>query len=298
MDRGSHHGDLLAVGCWLGLVNAAVLLPVLSESVLRPLLVVPFLLVGPGYAVVAALFPEQFSADRSLSVPSRLVLGFGASVGVVLVVGIGLDFSVFGFGELPVLVGTTVLTLAALAVAVVRRRRVESPAGISLGAAREQLRGVVGDRPTDLALSAAVCLSLVLAAGAVYGLPAADGTPAEAYLLTPGADGAVADDYPSRLEQGEPTTLILGAESGTDRQRPVTAVVTLQRLAEDGTVSEQTELRRLTFDDPASGTAQVEHTITPTVSGELRLTYAVYFGGEPAGSPDRQVHLQVTVTES
>ncbi|MFC7076563.1 DUF1616 domain-containing protein [Haloarcula halophila] len=297
MDRGSHHGDLLAVGCWLGLVNAAVLLPVLSESVLRPILVVPFLLVGPGYAVVAALFPERLSADRSLSVLGRLVLGFGASVGVVLVVGIGLDFSVFGFGELPVLAGTTVLTLAAIAVAVVRRRRVASPAGVSLGAAREQLRGAVGERPTDLALSAAVCLSLVLAAGAVYGLPAADGTPAEAYLLTPGADGAVADDYPSRLEQGEPTTLILGAESGTDRQTPVTAVVTLQRL-DNGTVSEQTELRRLTFDDPASGTAQVEHTITPTVSGELRLTYAVYFGGEPAGPPDRQVHLQVTVTES
>ncbi|MFC6974697.1 DUF1616 domain-containing protein [Halomicroarcula sp. GCM10025709] len=302
MQRGLRHADLLAVGGWLALVDVVVLVPALRESLLRPALVVPFLLVGPGYAVVSALFPERVGTDGGpqLSGLGRLVLGFGASVGVVLAVGFLLDFSVFGFATIPVLGGVTVVTLGALVLAVVRRRRVESPAGVSFDAARERGRRAVGEQPVDIVLSVAVCLSLALAVAAVSGLPAADRSPSEAYLLTPGSDGPAAEEYPGRLTRGEPAALVLGAESGTDSATPVIAVVTLQRVAvADGTVTvrEETELQRLTFTDPADGTARVEHTVTPTLSGDLRLTYAVYFDREPTGAPDRQVHLQVTVAE-
>jgi uncharacterized membrane protein len=304
MQRGRNHADLIALVGWLSLVDVAVLVPALAATPLRPALALPFLFVGPGYAVVAALFPERLPVtdiSRRFPLLGRLVLSVGASVGAVLAVGLVLDFTVFGFATVPVLAGVTVLTLAATAVAVRRRRTVAQPAGVTFGAARDHLRRTLGDSPLDVALSGVVVVAVVLAAGAVYGMPAADTTPTEAFLLTPGPDGPVADDYPQTLQRGQPTTLILGAESGTDSATPVTAVVSLQRLdGDDGsvTVTEETVLQTLTFEDPAGGTARIQHTVTPTVTGDLRLTYAVYFGdGSPTGPPDKQVHLQVTVTE-
>lgn len=299
MYRRTPYVDLLAVVCWLALVGGAALLPGLQGTPVVPALSVPFLLVGPGYAVVAALFPER-TAGRQLGVPGRLVLSFGASVGVVVTVGLLLDFSVFGFARLPVLSGVAALTLAAVGVALWRRRRVAEPAGLTPSTAREWVDRAVGTTPLDAALSGAVVVAVLIAAGAVYGLPAADPTPQEAYLLTPGPDGPVADDYPQQLRIGEPVTLILGAESGTDDSTPVTAVVSLQRTElrnGEVVVTERTELRRLAFTEPAGGTAQVEHTVTPTRAGDLRLAYGVYFGpGEPTGEPDRRLTLQVTVT--
>lgn len=304
MQWGRTHADLIAVVGWLALVGVAVLVPALAETPLRPALVVPFLLVGPGYAVVSALFPERVSEGgvaRRFPLLGRLVLSVGASVGAVLTVGLVLDFTVFGFTLVPVLAGVTVVTLAGTGVAVRRRRAVARPAGVTVAAVRERAGRLVGGNGLDVALSGVVVVSVLLAAGAVYGLPAADPAPSEAFLLTPGPDGPVADDYPEQLQAGQPTTLILGAESGRDGTTPVTAVVSLQRLDTTGdtvTVTDETVLRTLTFEDPGGGTARVQHTVTPTVTGDLRLTYAVYFDREPTGPPDRQVHLQVTVTDA
>lgn len=303
MQRGFGHADLLGVVCYLGLVDVAVLVPVVRSSPVRPVLVVPFLLLGPGYAVVAALFPERsLGTEGRWQEPllRRVVLGFGASVAAVVAVGLTLDFSVFGFSRVPLLAGLNVVTVAAVLLAVRRRRAAgERAAAVSLSSVGEWVDVALGDSWLDAGLSGAMVVALLAAVVAVAGMPAAETATAEASLLTPGPDGPVADDYPQTLEAGEPTTLILGAESGTGSETAVTAVISLQEITvEDGRVAvlSETPVDTLSFTDPAGRTARQEHTVTPTVTGDRRLFYAVYFGdGEPTGAPDRTVYLQVTV---
>jgi uncharacterized membrane protein len=110
------------------------LAPVLSETPLRVVFGLPFVLFLPGYAFVAALFPEagedptdeeaKDEASRSASGIDgieRVALSFGLSIAVVPLIGLVLNFTPFGIRLVPILMSVSLFTVAATAVAARRR---------------------------------------------------------------------------------------------------------------------------------------------------------------------------------
>ncbi len=108
--------DLLAVVATT-IVAAVLALLVPPGIVLIRILTLPLVLLLPGYALVSALFP-----NRSLGVAERLMFSLGLSLAIVILGGLGLNWTPFGLRASSWAVLLAGITLAASAVALVRRR--------------------------------------------------------------------------------------------------------------------------------------------------------------------------------
>lgn len=152
--------DLAAVVAFVVLTCLAVLVPGVNETPLRIMFGLPFVLFLPGYALIAALFPEEGSTptddrpdqlETETGVPDtddvaeatsggelsslsrggtgrgidgieRTALSFGLSIAVVPLLGLVLNFTPWGIRLLPILITVAGFTLAMTAVAAVRRQ--------------------------------------------------------------------------------------------------------------------------------------------------------------------------------
>lgn len=99
------------------IVAAVLALLVPPDIVLIRILTLPLVLLLPGYALVSALFPT-----RSLGVAERLMFSLGLSLVVVVLGGFVLNWMPFGLRASSWAVLLAGITLAASAVALVRRR--------------------------------------------------------------------------------------------------------------------------------------------------------------------------------
>ena len=155
--------DLASVVVLTLLVNVAVFAPVIRETPLRVPLGLLFVLLVPGYAFIAALFPEQGespgaandddsgrgdaddgSDDGSIHrdeptgagspdwLPGgrsgidgieRAALSFGLSIALVPLIGLALSFTPWGIRLVPIMVALSAFSLAMVAVAAGRRWR-------------------------------------------------------------------------------------------------------------------------------------------------------------------------------
>ena len=151
--------DLGAVAVLVCMTNAAVFLPGINQTPLRVLLGLPLVLFLPGYAFVAALFPEagdapvpadhddgpvrpdeqgepavatdgaavtspeESSIDREGGIDGieRVALSFGLSIAIVPLLGLVLNFTPWGIRLVPIMIAVSGFTLAAVAVAAQRR---------------------------------------------------------------------------------------------------------------------------------------------------------------------------------
>lgn len=77
---------LIALTC-LTIISVAV--PVLSQTLLRSVLGVLFVLFAPGYALVSALFQP----NSDLNLLDRLAISFGLSIAAIIIMGFGLSFT-------------------------------------------------------------------------------------------------------------------------------------------------------------------------------------------------------------
>lgn len=281
----------------------------------------------PGYAVVAALYPgaspeEGTPRERTgLGPYERLALSFGASVASVAVLGlltwpVGIwlaDVLSTGFwlSRLTPLVPVTLLVLGGCSVATVRRLRRPpidrfSPSlGRWLSSARTTLFG--GETRTDRLLSAVLVVSVLLSAGAL-GYAVTSPAQAEQYtsasLLTEQEDGElVAGGYPTEMQAGQSSQLVLELANREGAGQRYAVVVRLERVETSGegsTVTEASELDRLSVGVPAGETRTTSHEVAPEMTGErLRLSYYVYRGEAPdAASPSsayRHLYIWVAV---
>ena len=303
-DRAVPRADLLAVVAGVVLVLAVVFTPLGEWRPLALVVGLPFVLLGPGYAIVSAVFPRtgETGAGPGTAWLARLVLSVGGSVVAIAVVGVTLDFTVWGFQRDAVVGALVALTLAATVVAWYRRRQVpvEIRAGADVAAIRERtLATLVGDGPAGVVLT---LLVVAVAAGSVA-VVAEDSTSSDAvtefYILGQDESGElVADNYPTNLTVGEPTTVGIGV--GTTRLRGLdgTVVASLERVNVNGESVTITESRQLgSFDvSVASGETVVRrHTVQPPMAGErLRLTYRLYESG--SDSTFRRVQIWLSVS--
>lgn len=310
--------DLVAVVAFVAATAVAVIIPSVRATPVRAPLVFGFVLVLPGYAFVAALFPEGGDAspdsERSLAggigLVERFVLSVALSIAIVIVIGVALLLLSVGF-VLPIVLATlTGLTLGATVLAAGQRGRLRptdryrSP----LDRAVESVGSAVRTSPADAALSAVLIVGIV----SLGGLVAADitaptrTTSTDLFVVAPNGTGEpTAADYPTNFTRGESRPLLVGVTNHEQQPSEYTVVVVLQCLdADDGSVvvTEQTRLDRFDLRVAANETVRERRAITPTTTGtRLRLAVLLYRDQPPADptleNAYREVHLFVTVTE-
>ena len=260
----------------------------------------------PGYALSLAVFPERQpgwndtptpmasehreSTLSSLGPVERIAMGVGFSVcliplyGYVVGVGIGEYDSVTAV----VLVSVTTLLSTLLAVG----RVALSPTDLATPSPFARLAGDVLERssaPTrnERLLNLAVVAALLIAAGYLsvsMAMPPESPEYTTATLLTENEDGElVADGYPDRLGGDESAELVFRLENRESREVEYQVIVQLQRVAPDGSVTENRRLDRFERTVPPGQPWDERHDVTSTMSGDrIRLAYLVYIGDAPA----------------
>lgn len=316
--------DLLAV---VGYAVASLLLlsrPSVYGTPLAVALGLPLLFFVPGYGLVSALFPGATPDDATdsltlvevrqhgLSGTERVALGFGISVALLPVVGLGLALSPWPIDPATVLSSVLGVTVVSAVVAGIRRlrrpadRRFSLPIRAWLGDARRALTtGSLTDRALTVGLAAAV-----VAAVAVVGYAVAVPGPGQSYtsvsLLSQNESGdLVADDYPRNFERGQSRPLVVELTNHEGERTSYSVVVELQRVEQTddggGKVLQERRLATFTPTVGADRTWRTVHDVTPAMTGEdLRLVYLVY-RGDPPDDPTtenayRHVHVWVNVS--
>lgn len=320
--------DLAVVVLLTILMTAAVTLPVLRSTPIRSLLAVPFVLFLPGYAVVAALFPEAAeSADEAseegnestgashtgLTYFERAALSFGVSVAVVPLIGLVLNVTPFGIQLGSVLLLVTQVTLVSSIIALYRRLRlpVRDQFAVPFRAWGRSVIGVFTGHESnaDRVLTVLTVLALLLAvssAGYAFAVPKQADAFTELYIVTEGDDGElVADDYPTEFVSGESKPIVVGVGNYEHRTVEYSLVVELQDVTVENNstrVREREEVarERITLSDEE--TWENELNVTPGMTGErLRLSFMLFKGDLPsdptADAAYRETHLWISVSE-
>jgi uncharacterized membrane protein len=312
--------DLAAVVLLTLLALGSVLLPGVRETPLRVVVGLPLVLFLPGYALVAALFPEASpetggdgspsptvlypgdveSADlddrttpRGITVVERVGLSFAASLLLAAAVGLLLNNTPLGLRLVPIVGSLAVVVVGLVAIAVRRRLALAAETRFRVRW-RDRLAGFrsevfLPEGRIDAKLNVTLAISLIVAASAVgyaVAVPTEGQSYTELYLLSESDGELVADGYPTEFTAGEPRPLVVGV--GNREHEPVTytVVVEAHRVSlEDGStrVLETEPLDRFQQRLSTNETWHHRHSVAPTMVGDrVRLTYLLYRGSPPS----------------
>ncbi|QSW98245.1 DUF1616 domain-containing protein [Haloterrigena alkaliphila] len=277
--------DLATVFVLVGLTNIAVLGPIIRDTPLRVPLGLAFVLFVPGYAFIAALFPESGEAatadttsptdedvtagesdnrglvpgssvfaDRSgIDGIERVALSFGLSIAITPLLGLALNFTPWGIRLVPIMLTVSAFTVGAAVVAAVRRwelpedERFRVPYRAWYAAGRAEL--LEPDTRADAALNVLLVASVLLAVGSVgYAVmvPPQGEQFSAVYILTEDDDGELtADNYPTEFTRGEPREIVVGIDNHEHRTVDYTVVLVEQRVSVEGNETTVEEQREL-----------------------------------------------------
>ena len=325
--------DLLATVVFVVAVNLVVFVPVLNETPLRVPLGLVFVLFIPGYALIAALFPEQGESptvedDAELGAEGwlagrqrsgidgieRVALSFGLSIAVVPLIGLALNFTPWGIRLAPIMVATSVFVLVMAAVATYRRWQLPAEERFAVPYRGWYERACAEvfepDDRLDAALNVALALSMLLAVGAlgfVVMFPPTGEQFSALYLLTEDDDGElVAANYPTEFVVGESQPIVVGVDNNEHSVENYTLVIQVQReefVDNESVILEIEELQRQEFTLAHDETWMETVDIALELIGEdLRLQFLLYMDGEVPDQPRadtayRDAHLWITVGE-
>ena len=309
-------GDLLLVVVWTSFAVAAVLSGI-GPGPLRTVATLPLVVLFPGYALLAFLFPERPGAGTdegaSISHVERAALSIVLSLAVVPTVAFVMNYTSYGIRLRPLLVVVSLLTVVLAVIAYLARIRLpdDHRFGVHVGAwlaggtdrflsnGGRRLRDAGPLQPTtgtqrllNLFLVVSV-LALVATAGYAAVTPPANDDPfTEFYLQTQNGDGEfVTENLPHEFSQGQSQTLYATITNQEGQRVPYTVVVQL----------EGKELDRVSTSIDAGRTKRIEQTIAPSQSGDrLRLSFLLYRGNVPENpTPEnayRETHLWISVS--
>lgn len=325
--------DLAYVALFVIATGISVFVPIVRETPLRVVLGLPFVLFLPGYAFVAALFPEQGTSPvnetdtneepigqaarlrrASIDGIERTALSFGLSIAISPLIGLILNFTPWGIRLGPIVFAIGGFTLIATGVAAVRRNalpaeeRFHVPFKQWYVTTRAEL--FEPETRADQLLNVVLVVSLLLAASSVtyaVAVPKSGESFTEFYLLTENESGAlVAADYPTNFTEGGNKSLVVGIGNHEHRTVSYSIIVQLQRVRMTNTsttVVERERLHRFNTRLTANETWTHQHNVSPSMTGNrLRLVYLLY-KDEPPAQPTienayRETHLWINVTSA
>ena len=280
----------LAFGLALAaLVVASV--PALSVTIARPIIGTIAVLFVPGYAFIAALFPQKTTLENGV----RLGLSFGVSLVIVPLLEIALNFTGWGIRLGPTLGGLVVFTLVCVVVASVRRHQLPAEQRFAVNwpmwhhsddreAAR--LARSAFDRMLSIALVIAIIASVAVASYALV-IPKPSEHFTEFYLL--GANGTLGN-YTTDFKVGVPSPITVSIVNHEARDVTYMLVVSANNSTQRSTVySEQVAV-------PNGQQWEKQINLVLNQSGNnVKLDFALYAGPQTA-EPYRDAHLWVNVT--
>ncbi len=212
--------DLLII-----IIVTIVTIPVaeLTEGLPRIILGILFLLVFPGYSLMAALFPGKDSLELVERVALSLVLSFA----IVALTGLMLNYTPWGIKLTSIVVALAVIIIAAAAIALQRRAMLPEDEQFKSHIAINIKRPEWGNTSTlDKALSVGLVAAIIAAiATLVYVIaePKENEAFTDFYLLGP--DGMM-ENYPQELMLGEQAEVLLGIKNHEDLDTNYSVTVT------------------------------------------------------------------------
>jgi len=111
--------DMKIALLWTALCIVSIYAPVINQSFLRIILVLPLILFIPGYALLAALFPDTADVDTI----ERIVLSLGASIVITPLIGLCLNFTSWGIRLDPLIFSLAAVIVILVIISVIRRNR-------------------------------------------------------------------------------------------------------------------------------------------------------------------------------
>jgi uncharacterized membrane protein len=257
----------------------------------RVALAAAYVLIVPGYAIVAALFPGPRELDRA----ERLGLGIGCSLALVALLTPVLDYLGVPLRPEPILVAQVGILVVALSVATWRRLRraaIEDPAAAAESSRPWSVRAMLdlaAARTARLGPPGRLALALVpLAAAAALsvGLTTAPERPASAFYAI-GPDGFIGD-YPYRVDLDGELRVTLGVEN-----HEAAAVTFHVEIRADGP-NPATLLRTEAFTIEAGAIREETVSWRMATPGEARKVHILLFAQDPV-TPYRQLTMVVDV---
>jgi len=309
--------DLVWLVVHVGLTAAVVLGDV--PGALRVAVVVPAVLLVPGYSLVAALFPAGASRenvewqafdpgrrDTHADIPQvygltrvdRFALALVSSVAVVPLVAFVVNFTPFQLRSGPLLAAIGVPVVLLTVIAFVRRLRTPpvrrfSPFGavpVTRDVESDGYRPLFGVEPAsarDRLVQVIVGVSLLAFVASVTFAattpPPADDRFTEAYLVAENDDGNLTTAaVPGEYTANRSEELVLGVVNNEYERTEYEVVVRLRRVENDS-VTDGTELERFSMTLEHGETREHRHELRPAETGEnLRITYFIYRNKAPA----------------
>lgn len=285
--------DLVAVALWT-VAAAAVVLYYGWNGPVRAALVLPLLVVLPGYALVSALYPEGRNAPvedaRRFGTGERLAYSVALSVGIVPLTVFVLNF-VTGIYVRPMLLAITGITLALTALGLVRRGLTDPGERFSPGEL------IVPEGPVLPGGTYGVLLVgslLVFAASGAFAA-FADPTPqsfTEFYLVAPSDSGNMTQEAVSgAVSNGGQVRMVA---SNSEGQSTRYTVVVLGQQVQDGQVAQSNELlRQSTGRVPPGKRVGVTYQV-PDDPGD-RVVFLLYRGDAPETASKRTAYRSTQV---
>jgi len=302
--------DLKVALAWLAANILVIYLPVLNETPIRVVLLLPGILFLPGYCLIAALFPN----NRDMDLIERIALSFGLSIAIVPLIGLGLNFTPFGIRLDPIMISLTVFSLVMILVAHYRRALLLPPERFGVpfseiaGTLREALFPDSSSR-TDRILTVVLTLTIlvaVLATVYVIAVPKEGERFTEFFIL---GEKQKAADYPDRINTGENYPVYIGVVN--HEYRNVTYTVETWAMFEE--FDSVTNTSRIITMDPLwqrsfglahNETMSIPYNLSVEKPGYNRVEFLLFnetvpgaevSNGDRINASYRDLHLWVTV---
>ncbi len=194
-----------------------------------------FVLFLPGYTLVAALFPKR----ESLDAVQRTALSFGLSIAVVSLIGLIMNYTLWGISLYPILISLLVFIIVAAGVAWFRRRRLPPEQRFEPRFRLGWLRFWRFPNRWDKILSGVLVVAILATIGMlvlVVQSPWAEEKFTEFYILD--SEGK-AENYPDVVISGEEAQVTIGIVNHEQEVRDyiIKIFVAGQKVKEVGTIT-------------------------------------------------------------
>jgi len=285
--------DLLIVIGLVLLIDIFVLVPGLSESMVRSLLGLPLVLFLPGYSLLAALFPAKSDLDGI----ERASLSFGLSIAIVPLIGLGLNYTSWGIRLLPILISLSFFTFFMCWLAYLRRAKLPEVEafGVRFKETALSLKAEVLKKPDsklDKVLTVFLIFSIFLSVTTLIYVvltPKEGEHFTEFYIL--GHEGK-ADNYTTKYVIGENGTIIVGIVN--HEYRPINYTMEIRLENESLLLPKNLKYITLAHND----TWEEPVTFTPSLVGKNMKLEFLLFNETNKSIPYRDLRLWIDVNST
>lgn len=255
---------------------------VFTTGPLRIGLGLPFVIFFPGYTLLSALFPKR----DDLSGIERVALSFGLSIAVVPLIGLILNYTLWGIKLYPILTSITLFIIVTSAVGWYRQRKLLAADRFSV-TFKASLPNWVGTTKLDKALSISLVVVIMAALGClgyVIAIPKPGEKFTEFYILN--IEGK-AEDYPKQVILGEPVDIVIGVVNREYQPASYRVGITI-----DGVENSQVDIGTLAHEEKR----EKRVSFIPQVAGEKRkVEFHLYKNGEDEPYFEDPLHLYIDV---